>query len=73
MSPEQLFSPLPESAPKLPFKVIKIFGAALHGTPVDVQVINFAVGDKLAFLMQQESGEDDKRIVDIVNSVRPAK
>ena len=61
------------AAPKgarMPVNGLVLYGAVYHGTPVDAELLNFALSPKQLFLMQQESGKTDERIGAIVDSVR---
>jgi hypothetical protein len=71
---EQLAAPRPApSTGKLPFKALVLYGAILHGNPVDAEFLTYSLADDTVFLLQQESGPTDNRAVAIMNSVRAVR
>ena len=70
LSLEDLTGRAPPKGAKIPLNGLVIYGASYLGTPVDAELLNFALSPKELFLMQQESGKTDDRIAAIVDTVR---
>ncbi len=67
---EELTGRAPPKGAKIPVNGLVIYGASYHGTPVDAELLNYALSPKQLFLMLQESGKTDERIGAIVDTVR---
>ena len=60
----------PPKGAKIPVNGLIIYGASYLGTPVDAELLNYALSPKQLFLMLQESGKTDDRIGTIIDTVR---
>lgn len=67
---EDLTGRPPPKGAKIPVNGLIIYGASYLDTPVDAELLNYALSPKVLFLMQQESGKSDERIGAIVETVR---
>ena len=67
---EDLTGRSPPKGAKIPVNGLIIYGASYLDTPVDAELLNYALSPKELFLMQQESGKSDERIGAIVDTVR---
>ena len=70
---EELTGRPPPKGAKIPVNGLIIYGASDHGTPVDAELLDYALSSKQLFLMLQESGKTDERIGAIVDTVRRAE
>ena len=67
---EELTGRAPPKGAKIPVNGLIIYGASYLGSPVDAELLNYALSPKQLFLMLQESGKTDDRIGTIVDTVR---
>ena len=67
---EELTGRAPPKGAKIPVNGLIIYGASYLGSPVDAELLNYALSPKQLFLMLQESGKTDDRIGTIIDTVR---